>query len=40
MDIFMFKSFRGGEPGAVYTNPSLFLTRDNELQATPKKRRS
>ena len=32
--------FRDGEPSARYPNPSLFLTRHDELQATPKKRRS
>ena len=29
--------FRDGEPTTRYPNPSLFLTRHNELQATPKK---
>ena len=29
-----------GEPSARYPNPSLFLTTHDELQATPKKRRS
>ena len=32
--------FRDGEPTTRYPNPSLFLTRNNELQATLKKRRS
>ena len=30
--------FRGSEPTTWYPNPLLFLMRDNELQATPKKR--
>ena len=30
--------FRDGEPSARYPNPSLFLTRHDELQATPKRR--
>ena len=29
--------FRDGEPSARYPNPSLFLTRHDELQATPKR---
>ena len=32
--------FRDGEPSARYPNPSLFLTRHDELQATTKKRRN
>ena len=31
---------RDGELSARYPNPSLFLTRHDELQAKPKKRRS
>ena len=32
--------FRDGEPSTRYLNLSLFLTRHNEMQAAPKKRRS
>ena len=32
--------FRDAEPSTRYPNPLLFLTRDDELRETPKKRRS